>query len=123
MGESKRRKTLDPSYGTVKSPTFDPVYHSGIERAVETLSRLIQIAEMGWRRRCLVMLTNDISDHPAEISMGFSATQIEELRGWVKRNPDRVPQHIQIRVLPMENCIHNGRIWKSNDFTKLLIDL
>jgi hypothetical protein len=102
MGESKRRKTLDPSYGTVKSPTFDPVYHSGIERAVETLSRLIQIAE---------------------ISMGFSATQIEELRGWVKRNPDRVPQHIQIRVLPMENCIHNGRIWKSNDFTKLLIDL
>jgi hypothetical protein len=122
MGESKRRKTLDPSYGTFKIPTPHPVYHNGIERAVETLSRMIQVGQ-GVRGQYIAMLTNDIPDHPAEISMGFSSRQIEELRDWVKRNPDRVPQHVQIRVLPMENCVHNGRIWKSNDFTKLLIDL
>jgi hypothetical protein len=125
MGEAKRRKVLDPSFGAFKSPTLHPIYHYGIDRAVETLSSMIQLGQMGQmgRGRQNILLTNDIPGHPDEVSMGFTATQIEELRRWVEQNPDRIPPNTQIKVLPMENCIHKGRIWKSNDFTKLLIDL
>jgi hypothetical protein len=123
MGEAKRRKTLDPSFGTIQSPTLHPIYHYGIDRAVETLSSMIQLGQMGRGRQEIVMLTNDIPGHSDEVSMGFTATQIEELRRWVEQNPDRIPPNTQIKVLPMENCIHKGRIWKSNDFTRLLIDL
>jgi len=126
MGEAKRRKTLDLSFGAVRSPTLHPIYHFGIDRAVETLLAMMQrgqTRQRGQGRQDTVMLTNDIPDHPDEISMGFTAAQIAELRQWVEQNPDAIPQHVKIRVLPMENCIHKGRIWKSKDFTKLLIDL
>jgi hypothetical protein len=126
MGEARRRKTLDPSFGEDQTRELRPLYHSGIERAVETLLALIQTGEtsaIGSLRQEFLMLTNDIPDHPDEVSMGFTAAQIEELRGWVETHQHLIPLYVKIRVLPVENCIHRGRIWKSKSFPKLLIDL
>jgi hypothetical protein len=126
MGEARRRKTLDPSFGDDQTQELRPIYHCGIDRAVETLLDLIRTGENS--EICLIkqdvlMLTNDIPDHPDKVSMGFTATQIEELRGWVETHQHLIPLYVKIRVLPVENCIHRGRIWKSRSFLKLFIDL
>jgi hypothetical protein len=125
MGEAKRRKTLDPSFGETKGQELHPIYHFGIKRAVALL-RLIHRQQtsqiVSWKPETW-MLTNDIPGHPDEVSMGFTAAQIEELRQWVENHQHLIPQHVLIKVLPMENCIHQGRIWKSKDFPKLLINL
>jgi hypothetical protein len=123
MGEAKRRKTLDPNFGTAKPPKLHPTYHFGIEGAIATLLQGVHPIEAFYYGPDTLMLTNDAVGHPDEISMGFTATQIEELRIWVSQNQNLIPRNLKILVLPIENCVHGGKIWKDKDFTKLLIRL
>jgi hypothetical protein len=123
MGEAKRRKTLDPTFGEVRTPKLHPNYHFGIEGAIAILLKGVHPVEAYHFGPETIMLTNDVPGHPDEVSMGFTAAQIEELRDWVSQNQHLIPQNLKISILPIENCVHGGRIWKDKNFTKLLIRL
>jgi hypothetical protein len=123
MGEAKRRKTLDPSFGEVKTQKLHPSYHFGIEGAIATLRKGTHPVDSYYFGHGTIMLTNDIPGHPDEISMGFTAAQIEELRTWVGQNQSLIPENLEILILPIENCVHGGKIWKDKNFAKLLIRL
>jgi hypothetical protein len=116
MGDARRRKTLDPNFGAVKTQKLHPNYHFGIEGAIATLRQVVHPVAGYYFEHGTLMLTNDIPGHPDEISMGFTAAQIEELRTWVGQN-------LEILILPIENCVHGGKIWKDKNFAKLLIRL
>jgi hypothetical protein len=123
VGEAKRRKTLDPGFGQVKSPKLHPNYHFGIEGAIATLRKGVPPDQAFYFGHETLMLTNDVPGHPDEVSMGFTAAQIEELRTWVSQNQSLISPNLKILILPIENCIHGGRIWKDKKFTRLLIRL
>jgi hypothetical protein len=123
MGDARRRKTLDPSFGAVKTQKLHPNYHFGIEGAIATLRQVVHPVAGYYFEHGTLMLTNDVPGHPDEISMGFTAAQIEELRTWVSQNQHLIPGHLEILILPIENCVHGGKIWKDKNFDKLLIRL
>jgi hypothetical protein len=98
-----------------------PIYHQGIDRFVEFILSGIAIPQT--RNRLTLFITNDIPDDPNERTLGLTSEQIAELRSWVQENRSRLPEHLEIHVLRLEDNPSHGMLWRLKDWTKIMSKL
>lgn len=110
-------------FGRCEATPLNPVYHYGIDRAVEHI--LIGIAKLQFRfnGKITIYVTNDIPNDPLERSMGLTSEQIADLKNWLNSNQSRLPRKLEIWVLRIEDVPSHKMVWKLKDFTKIMFKI
>jgi hypothetical protein len=99
---------------------LNPVYHYGIDSAVEHILNGIARLQFLYDGKMTIYVTNDIPNDPHERSMGLTADQIAELRRWLDENKSRLPPKLEVWVLRVEDKPSHGMLYRLKNFTRIM---